>query len=60
MILSQLKPAHRRKKKRLGQGKASGKGGTSTKGHKGQKARSGVKIARGFEGGTNVFGSASS
>ena len=51
MILSQLKSAHGRKKKRLGQGKASGKGGTSTKGHKGQKARSGVKIARGFEGG---------
>ena len=51
MILSQLKSAHRRKKKRLGQGKGSGKGGTSTKGHKGQKARSGVKIARGFEGG---------
>ena len=51
MILSQLKSAYGRKKKRLGQGKASGKGGTSTKGHKGQKARSGVKIARGFEGG---------
>ena len=50
-LLSQLKPAHRRRKKRLGQGKGSGKGGTSTKGHKGQKARSGVKILKGFEGG---------
>ena len=50
-ILSELKPAHRRKAKRLGQGKASGKGGTSTKGHKGQKARSGVRLKRGFEGG---------
>ncbi len=50
-LLSQLKPAHRRKAKRLGQGKGSGKGGTSTKGHKGQKARAGVKLAKGFEGG---------
>ena len=50
-LLSQLKPAHRKRKKRLGQGKGSGKGGTSTKGHKGQKARSGVKILKGFEGG---------
>ena len=50
-ILSELKPAHRRRAKRLGQGKASGKGGTSTKGHKGQKARSGVRLKRGFEGG---------
>lgn len=51
MLLSQLKPAHRKKSKRLGRGKGSGKGGTSTKGHKGQKARSGVNIPRGFEGG---------
>ena len=50
-LLSELKPSHRRKSKRLGRGKGSGKGGTSTKGHKGQKARSGVKIKRGFEGG---------
>ncbi len=50
-LLSQLKPAHRKKSKRLGRGRASGKGGTSTKGHKGQKARSGVNIPRGFEGG---------
>ncbi len=50
-LLSQLKPAHRKKSKRLGRGKGSGKGGTSTKGHKGQKARSGVNIPRGFEGG---------
>lgn len=50
-LLSKLKPAHRKKSKRLGRGKGSGKGGTSTKGHKGQKARSGVNIPRGFEGG---------
>ena len=50
-LLSQLKPAHGKKSKRLGRGKGSGKGGTSTKGHKGQKARSGVNIPRGFEGG---------
>lgn len=50
-LLSELKPAHRKKSKRLGRGKGSGKGGTSTKGHKGQKARSGVHIPKGFEGG---------
>jgi len=50
-LLSELKPAHRKKPKRLGRGKGSGKGGTSTKGHKGQKARSGARIPRGFEGG---------
>lgn len=50
-LLSELKPAHRKKSKRLGRGKGSGKGGTSTKGHKGQKARSGARIPRGFEGG---------
>lgn len=51
MKLSELKPAHRKKGKRLGRGKGSGKGGTSTKGHKGQKARSGFSLKPGFEGG---------
>lgn len=50
-LLSELKPAHRKKSKRLGRGKGSGKGGTSTKGHKGQKARSGFRLKKGFEGG---------
>lgn len=49
--LSELKPLHGKKAKRLGRGKGSGKGGTSTKGHKGQKARAGVRLKIGFEGG---------
>lgn len=53
MQLNELRPAlgSRKRKKRLGRGKANGKGGTSTKGHKGQLARAGGYHKRGFEGG---------
>lgn len=53
MQLNELRPAlgSRKRRKRLGRGKANGKGGTSTKGHKGQLARAGGYHKRGFEGG---------
>ena len=53
MDLSNLKPpaGARKKRKRIGRGKASGWGKTAAKGHKGQKARSGNGRRPGFEGG---------
>jgi large subunit ribosomal protein L15 len=51
--LSELKPKHgaRKRKIRLGRGESSGHGKTSGKGGKGQTARSGGTINPGFEGG---------
>ena len=53
MRLHNLQPAvgAKRRKKRLGQGRASGHGTTSGRGGKGQSARSGRSIRPGFEGG---------
>ena len=41
----------RKKKKRVGRGRASGMGKTSSRGHNGQKSRSGYSRNFGFEGG---------
>ncbi|HNR33216.1 MAG TPA: 50S ribosomal protein L15 [Candidatus Hydrogenedentes bacterium] len=53
MDLSGLKSASgaRKKRKRVGRGRASGHGKTCGRGHKGQKSRSGVTLRPGFEGG---------
>ena len=53
MQLDDLKPQDgaRRKKKRVGRGRASGHGKTSTRGHNGQGQRSGESKRFGFEGG---------
>ena len=53
MQLDELKPheGSRRKKKRVGRGRASGHGKTSTRGHNGQGQRSGESKRFGFEGG---------
>lgn len=50
-ILSNLKSAPHKPKKRLGRGLGSGHGRTAGKGTKGQKARAGFKKKWGFEGG---------
>ena len=44
-------PEERKKRKRVGRGRATGKGGTAGKGHKGQNCRSGGGVRPGFEGG---------
>lgn len=49
MNLSDLKSPYKKKRKRLGRGRASGYGKTAGRGTKGQKARSKVRV--GFEGG---------
>lgn len=53
MDLENLKPTpgSRRRKKRVGRGRASGHGKTSTRGHNGQGQRSGESKRFGFEGG---------
>ena len=53
MQLDELKPQEgsRRKKKRVGRGRASGHGKTSTRGHNGQGQRSGESKRFGLEGG---------
>lgn len=53
MELEQIRPDQgaRRKKKRVGRGRASGHGKTSTRGHNGQGQRSGEAKRFGFEGG---------
>jgi len=53
MELEQIRPdqGSRRKKKRVGRGRASGHGKTSTRGHNGQGQRSGEAKRFGFEGG---------
>ena len=53
MDLSEVRPADgsRRKRKRVGRGRASGHGKTSTRGHNGQGQRSGEARRFGFEGG---------
>jgi len=53
MNLHTLKPAEgsRRRRRRVGRGRASGWGKTSNRGHKGQMARSGHKHKPTFEGG---------
>jgi len=53
MQLDELKPQEgsRRKRKRVGRGRASGHGKTSTRGHNGQGQRSGESKRFGFEGG---------
>jgi len=53
MELEQIRPEEgsRRKKKRVGRGRASGHGKTSTRGHNGQGQRSGEAKRFGFEGG---------
>src|SRR5580658_6716791 len=53
MELEQVRPDQgaRRKKKRVGRGRASGHGKTSTRGHNGQGQRSGEAKRFGFEGG---------
>lgn len=45
------KRPERKRRKRIGFGRASGHGKTSTKGHKGQRARAGFHMRPGFEGG---------
>ena len=44
-------PGAKRRKKRVGRGRASGHGKTSTRGHNGQGQRSGYSFRFGFEGG---------
>jgi large subunit ribosomal protein L15 len=53
LTLDDLRPADgaRRRKKRVGRGRASGHGKTSTRGHNGQGQRSGESKRFGFEGG---------
>ena len=53
MFITELKPndGARKRKKRVGRGKASGHGKTSTRGHNGQGQRSGESKRFGFEGG---------
>ena len=53
MLITDLKPTPgaRRRKKRVGRGRASGHGKTSTRGHNGQGQRSGESKRFGFEGG---------
>jgi large subunit ribosomal protein L15 len=53
LTLDDLAPAEgaKRKKKRVGRGRASGHGKTSTRGHNGQGQRSGYSFRFGFEGG---------
>jgi large subunit ribosomal protein L15 len=53
MDLEQIRPEEgsRRKRKRVGRGRASGHGKTSTRGHNGQGQRSGEAKRFGFEGG---------
>jgi large subunit ribosomal protein L15 len=53
MELEQVRPdvGSRRKRKRVGRGRASGHGKTSTRGHNGQGQRSGEAKRFGFEGG---------
>lgn len=53
MKLYELKPApgSKKKKRRVGRGRASGFGKTSGRGHDGQNARSGGGVRIGFEGG---------
>lgn len=53
MDLSEVRPndGARRKRKRVGRGRASGHGKTSTRGHNGQGQRSGEAKRFGFEGG---------
>lgn len=53
MDLSEVRPdeGSRRKRKRVGRGRASGHGKTSTRGHNGQGQRSGEARRFGFEGG---------
>src|SRR5271156_3334668 len=53
MNLDNLQPAPgaRRRRKRVGRGRASGHGKTSTRGHNGQGQRSGESKRFGFEGG---------
>ncbi len=53
MHLADLKPQEgaRRRRKRVGRGRASGHGKTSTRGHNGQGQRSGESKRFGFEGG---------
>lgn len=45
------KRPERKRRKRIGFGRASGHGKTSTKGHKGQRARAGFRLRANFEGG---------
>lgn len=45
------KRPERKRRKRIGFGRASGHGKTSTKGHKGQRARAGFRMRPNFEGG---------
>lgn len=53
MQIDEVRPDEgaRRKKKRVGRGRASGHGKTSTRGHNGQGQRSGESKRFGFEGG---------
>lgn len=53
MHLTELKPSEgaRKRKKRVGRGRASGHGKTCTRGHNGQGQRSGESKRFGFEGG---------
>jgi large subunit ribosomal protein L15 len=53
LTLDDLAPAEgaKRRKKRVGRGRASGHGKTSTRGHNGQGQRSGYSKRFGFEGG---------
>lgn len=53
MELTELRPDYgaRKRKKRVGRGRASGHGKTSTRGHNGQGQRSGESKRFGFEGG---------
>lgn len=53
MQIDELKPqdGSKRKRKRVGRGRASGHGKTSTRGHNGQGQRSGEAKRFGFEGG---------
>ncbi|MBU6453094.1 MAG: 50S ribosomal protein L15 [Cyanobacteria bacterium REEB67] len=53
MDLEEIRPevGSRRKRKRVGRGRASGHGKTSTRGHNGQGQRSGEAKRFGFEGG---------
>lgn len=53
MQIDELKPqdGSKRKRKRVGRGRASGHGKTSTRGHNGQGQRSGESKRFGFEGG---------
>lgn len=51
LLHNMVRPAIKKKKKRLGKGQGSGFGKQSGKGHKGQKSRSGGKVPVWFEGG---------